>query len=302
MVTAAQPEAATIRLADLNLDETIQLREELNEDAISRYEQILNVLPPNTVVATETHGNLVADGYHRVTAAVRQGRPSIRATTTPGTYESAWEVAIQSNLSHGVPLTWREREQAVLHLAESGMSQRAIARLMGITQQTVTDICRRGRIANEVGIPVNTETARAISRVPETYRRPLAETVGHTRPDRNEANARANTIRRLHETGDETGAMEVARGTRSPEGEALINVTQANAQIRQAAREAPGTRFEFALAALNGLPEFETFLPTLVALDAGDAGRNVLDSSIHRAITYLRHAQDVINAPGRIVN
>jgi ParB-like nuclease family protein len=66
----------------------------LDEDRVRRYSELLDQLPPVTVFALEDRTLLLADGYHRVAAAQRAGRSTIRAEVRLGTRAQAIQFAV----------------------------------------------------------------------------------------------------------------------------------------------------------------------------------------------------------------
>src|SRR4051812_47561116 len=101
-----------IKLADLVVDPSIDIRAHLDEATIARYEESFDELPP--VVAFRTSdGLLLADGFHRVSAAERLGRASIDAEVKKGSRNDALEHAAIANVRHGQPLSTDERREAV---------------------------------------------------------------------------------------------------------------------------------------------------------------------------------------------
>jgi hypothetical protein len=65
----------------------------LDEGKVSRYEQILDQMPP-VVVFELSEGLLLVDGYHRVEAARRLGRTVVRAQVRRGSREDALRFAV----------------------------------------------------------------------------------------------------------------------------------------------------------------------------------------------------------------
>jgi hypothetical protein len=65
----------------------------LDEAKVARYAQILDQLPP-VAVFDLGDGLLLVDGHHRVAAARRLGRRTIRAEVRPGSREDALRFAV----------------------------------------------------------------------------------------------------------------------------------------------------------------------------------------------------------------
>ncbi len=146
-----------VRISDLTQDKTIQVRSSLEEDAIDRYKACFDALPPVEVVRT-ADGNLLADGFHRVTAAKQLGHTHIAANVREGTREDAEEIALLSNNTHGVPLRPWERDRAILrlHKLHPEWSNREMARRMAVSEGTVRNLRKNQRILDELkdaGVP-----------------------------------------------------------------------------------------------------------------------------------------------------
>lgn len=86
----------------------------------------------------------VVDGMHRLRAAMLRGRDTIRARLIDGTIETAFVVAVEANISHGLPLSLVDREAAAARIltAHPHWSDRAIANITGISARTVLSIRR----------------------------------------------------------------------------------------------------------------------------------------------------------------
>jgi len=107
--------------------------------------EVLDEVPPIVVHA----GTLqVIDGVHRVHAAKRVGRRTIRALIFDGDEIEARIEAVRSNITHGKPLTLREREaaaQRVLELVPT-WSDRRIAMVSGLSPKTVARLRERATV------------------------------------------------------------------------------------------------------------------------------------------------------------
>lgn len=97
---------------DLVLDETLNLRDRLDQETIERYEEAWDRLPP--VAVFEVDGRfLLVDGFHRHASALRRDRRTIPAEVRVGTMADALDFAASANLGHGLPLTRAERRRVV---------------------------------------------------------------------------------------------------------------------------------------------------------------------------------------------
>ena len=88
-------------------------------------------LPPVKVIKTPD-GYLLADGFHRIAAAVLLGHDKIEANVRKSTHDDALELAALGNLRHGQPLTREDRNLA--------HPKQQLAAKAGVSQQTVSDV------------------------------------------------------------------------------------------------------------------------------------------------------------------
>ena len=99
-------------------------------------------LPPIVVHRTTMR---VVDGMHRLAAARARGDREIAVEYFDGSAQDAFLRAVRANVTHGLPLSRADREAAVKRIIEShaGLSDRAIARVAGLSPPTVAAIRRR---------------------------------------------------------------------------------------------------------------------------------------------------------------
>jgi len=129
-------------IPDLNLDNSAWPRSTLDEEAIERYRDCLQELPP-IVVDKETM--TVLDGRHRVEAHKREG-----VETIPVKYDSCpphlfIAKAYALNARHGLPVDNEVRDQIIVDLKQGKdgydpMSEEEIAKTIGITQGRVSQV------------------------------------------------------------------------------------------------------------------------------------------------------------------
>ncbi|MEO3755498.1 ParB N-terminal domain-containing protein [Streptomyces sp. B6B3] len=88
----------------------------------------------------------VVDGRHRLRAARLRGRKSIAVRFFDGTEADAFVLAVQANVTHGLPLSLADRRRSAARIALSHptWSDRRIATVTGLSPGTVTEIRRRG--------------------------------------------------------------------------------------------------------------------------------------------------------------
>jgi ParB-like nuclease domain len=91
----------------------------------------------------------VIDGMHRLRAAVLRGENRIKVRLFDGCNDAAFVIAVESNITHGLPLSLADREAAAGRIVKSHAqwSDRAIAAVTGLSAKTVGTI-RRGATAD----------------------------------------------------------------------------------------------------------------------------------------------------------
>jgi ParB-like chromosome segregation protein Spo0J len=138
----------------------------------------------------------VIDGHHRVRAARLRGVDRIAAHYFDGDEQDAFVLAVQSNLTGGLPLTLAERTNAAARITgtHAHWSDRAIATATGLSHKTVAAIRRRAcgqggvqspaRVGRDGRVrPLSTATARRaagalIAEKPDVSLREIARTTG----------------------------------------------------------------------------------------------------------------------------
>jgi ParB/Sulfiredoxin domain len=120
-MTSPSPEGATeaaptkqLRIKDLNGEACARV--DLDENAVAEYAQAMKSgaeFPP-IVVFRDGKTRWLADGCHRVAAAERRGRRTIRAEVRPGDRRKAVLYACGANAAHGVRRTNADKRRAVI--------------------------------------------------------------------------------------------------------------------------------------------------------------------------------------------
>ena len=133
-----------IPLDDLILDQSLNLRDRLDDFTVERYADSWERLPPITVYNIDER-LLIADGFHRHAAAVMMGKRTIKAEIREGTMTDALDFVSSVNLFHGLPLTRIERRRAVevklkIH---HDWSDRRMAEELAVSRELVAKIRRQ---------------------------------------------------------------------------------------------------------------------------------------------------------------
>ena len=152
------PPSADIRpiaLENLIIDDDIRTRVAWNLDAIETYAQLYKdgeiPLPPIDVFALEGGRYFVADGFHRLKAALKTGLAELVCQVHQGTPRDAMLFAVEANACHGLQYTSGDKAlilRRVLADAElGGLADRAIAKRFSMSHTYVARIRREVDLA-----------------------------------------------------------------------------------------------------------------------------------------------------------
>jgi ParB-like chromosome segregation protein Spo0J len=129
-----------IQLDGILVDLALSIREEIDPALVEQYVACFDELPPPLVY--EHNGvYLLADGFHRITAARRLGFETIVVELKRGTREAAIEAGIAANSRHGKRLSTTERRRAIISLWDihPDWSGRQIATAVGVSGTWVNE-------------------------------------------------------------------------------------------------------------------------------------------------------------------
>jgi ParB-like chromosome segregation protein Spo0J len=106
-------------------------------------------LPP---ILVHRNSMRVIDGMHRLRAAVLRGQDEIEVRFFEGDPEDAFVEAVRANVTHGLPLSFADREAAVARIMSTHpqWSDRAISAATGLAPQTVRSVRTRTGAAAQV--------------------------------------------------------------------------------------------------------------------------------------------------------
>jgi hypothetical protein len=130
--------------------DSVRESDDVNDEHVQRLLEAEGTWPPILVWAAR---NLVVDGAHRLAAARRLGMHTIRATRFDGDPADAYAEAVRRNITHGLPLTLKERTAAAGRILRSSpeWSDRRISLTCGLSPRTIArlrrDASSRGQIA-----------------------------------------------------------------------------------------------------------------------------------------------------------
>lgn len=128
-----------LSIASIQRDPRAQPRERLDENTVASYHVAMStgaVFPPVVVC-----GEFLADGFHRLEAAVRAGLEEILAEVREGGLREAILFSVGANATHGLPRTQADKRRAVLALLRdpewSARSDRWIGQQAVVDHKTV---------------------------------------------------------------------------------------------------------------------------------------------------------------------
>jgi hypothetical protein len=144
---ASTVDTVLLPISEIRLNGGTQQRAEINQDAIQDYAEILDELPPVTVFMDTSGVYFLADGYHRVKAALHAGRDGILCEVRPGSRRDAVLFAVGANATHGLRRSNADKRKAVMTLLSdkewARWSNREIARQCAVSEPLVAILRRR---------------------------------------------------------------------------------------------------------------------------------------------------------------
>jgi ParB-like chromosome segregation protein Spo0J len=205
-------EVVAVPVASLLPGESPRLEGE-DKAHIARLMETEAPLPP---ILVDRRSMRVIDGMHRLMAASLNGRERIDVEFFDGTAADAFLRAVETNMTHGLPLSQADRRVAAARIIASHphMSDRAIAQSAGLGAKRVAGIRRRsagvvpqlsarvgrdGRVRPLDGVQGRRRAAELMAEHPDASLREVAQGAGVSP-------ATARDVRRRLERGDEPAA------------------------------------------------------------------------------------------------
>lgn len=153
----------SIKLAKIVTDAGTQVRISLNADVIADYAEAMKEatpdkqLPPVVVFTTDNIKFILADGFHRIAAARKNGYGDILADVRKGSQTDALQFSLSANTTHGLRRSNDDKGNAIkLAIKEwDDVSNREVATMCGVSHAFVNKI-RRPQV--ETVSTSNTET------------------------------------------------------------------------------------------------------------------------------------------------
>jgi hypothetical protein len=135
-------------VASLRRDGGTQVRAEVSAATVDNYREAMaeGAAFPPVVAFFDGVDHWLADGFHRVMAAESAGLADVLTEVREGTRRDALRYALGANRKHGLPMSGPDKRRAIgLLLADDewrGMSDRAIAAEIGVSDKTVASVRR----------------------------------------------------------------------------------------------------------------------------------------------------------------
>jgi len=132
-MSTREPGTASVAISSLDVSGRLRTA---NAGHVRVLAEVLDRTPP---VLVHSQGRRVLDGFMRLDAARNLGRTHVLVKWVTGDEAIAWEQAIRTNSSHGLPFSARQRREAALRLLTLApqWSDRRIAASAGVDPRSV---------------------------------------------------------------------------------------------------------------------------------------------------------------------
>ena len=185
----------SLPIASIRVDGGTQPRAVLDFGAIEDYAEAMGagVKFPPVIAFYDGDNYWLADGFHRLKAAYAAGFDAIPCDVHQGTLEEAQWYSFSANRTNGLRRTTQDKQRAVkaalLHGRGTALSDRQIARHVGVDQKTVTNWRRQLQASEEIP----KIAARTVSRRGKAYQQDTSK-IGKQKAARRRAHAVEKTI------------------------------------------------------------------------------------------------------------
>ncbi len=150
VVTVTTPTEQMIEIGRIVADAALQARVSLNAAAVCDYAEVLDELPPVELYLDQNGAFWVGDGNHRIAAATRAGRATIKARVRRGTRRDALLHAVGANVKHGLRRSNADKRRAVRLVLDDkewrDQSDRWTANKCGVSHPFVASLRREGDV------------------------------------------------------------------------------------------------------------------------------------------------------------
>ena len=230
-----------MNLAALVLDEKLQSRTEINQDAVDDYAHAMeegDQFPPLTVFFDGVHYYL-ADGYHRYHAAKKAGKVSANCEVVNGTFREAQLYATGVNAKHGMRRSYADKRKAVMTLLDdfewSQWNNSEIARRAGVSSTFVANLRQSGSDAKPTSVKYTTPKGEVKERKAKTEHKEPELKGPEIKPDPPEFDPRDELIETLtKENSDLSDRLAVAAmgGTEEEQKMAEQTIAELREKVR----------------------------------------------------------------------
>jgi uncharacterized ParB-like nuclease family protein len=158
-----------IDTAVIRVDGGTQTRAAIDDEVVEDYAEAMasgKALPP-VVVFHDGTAYWLADGFHRLAAAIQAGKGTIAAEIRAGGRLDAVRHALGANHGHGLRRTNADQRRCVELALQyfNGQSDRALAELCGVGHQLVGEV--RGDLAAPVSLTSDSKARWKVDLMPE---------------------------------------------------------------------------------------------------------------------------------------
>ena len=139
----SRPKLASVQVVTVSVDElrfgASPRREGVDPDHVRRLAETGGDWPP---ILVWREGLVVVDGQHRVLAARMMRFATVAVMWFEGSAEEAYVASIRANITHGLPLTLRDRRSAALRVLSfhSDWSDSLIGEVCGLAAKTIANL------------------------------------------------------------------------------------------------------------------------------------------------------------------
>lgn len=155
----------SLPLEKIRLDGDTQSREELDQDVIKEYSELMEAgrdFPPLLVVFDGAAYWLV-DGFHRRWAAIKANVKKFKCQVREGTREDARWLSYSANIDHGMRRTNEDKQKAVVaalkHPKGAKLADSKIAEHVGVSVTTVGKYREKLELTFQIGKSTEREGA-----------------------------------------------------------------------------------------------------------------------------------------------
>ena len=233
-----------MNIAALVLDEELQSRVDIDEDAVTEYAQAMengDIFPPVTVFFTGVN-YFLADGFHRYHAYKRTGKVSIQCEVINGSKRDAIYFSTSVNAKHGMRRTHADRRKAVMKLLNDiewgEKSNTEIAKHCGVSVSFVSNLRNtNGKMPDKVEYKTPSGETKTMSKPAGRPAKAKEEKPQEPEPDSPQYDAQKELIERLTQENAELSqqlAVSGMEGTAEEKQAASELISELREQLRVA--------------------------------------------------------------------